>query len=266
MRKTYCLFLLLIISGILSGCTQTYYNLATQKEETYFYSDGKEVKIGKSLSKTLEKKFKLDNDPLIQQRINQIGQKLVRVNDRKEIRYYFKVLESKKDEINAFALPGGYVYIFRGLWDQISDTDDAIAAVLAHEIAHIAARHSVKRMQASLGINVMSILVLGTSKMDPYSKRKAMSGINQLILSYSRRDEIEADILAIKYLGKAGYDVTGSIKVLDVLQKSQRDKPIRPGHWRTHPYITERKSAVRQQINRGTIEFDDYINTVEVED
>ncbi|MFH1061434.1 MAG: M48 family metalloprotease [Candidatus Omnitrophota bacterium] len=240
--------------------------MATQKEETYFYSDEKEVKIGNSLSVSVEKKFKPDNDPLIQQRINQIGKKLVAVNDRKEINYYFKVLESKKDEINAFALPGGYVYIFRGLWDEISDNDDKIAAVLSHEIAHIAARHSVKRMQSAVGANVMSILVLGSSKMDSYSKRKAMQGINQLILSYSRQDEIEADILATKYLKKAGYDALGIVEVLAVLEKSERDKPISPGHWRTHPYITERRKVVNQQINRGSIKFDDYINTEAIEE
>ncbi len=264
MQKIY-IFLILGLY-VLSGCTQSYYNLATEKEEIYFYSDDKEVKIGKSLSASVEKKFKPENDPLIQQRIKQIGQKLVKVNDRKEINYYFKVLDSKKDEINAFALPGGYVYIFRALWDKISDDDATIAAVLSHEIAHIAARHSVKRMQSAVGANIMSILILGTSKMDSYSKRKAMRGINELRLSYSRKDEIEADTLAAKYLQRAGYDVSGVTEVLNVLEKTQRAKPIRPGHRRTHPYITERKKAVKQQINRGTIDFNDYINTMEIEE
>jgi len=264
MQKIYSFLILGVY--VLSGCTQSYYNVATQKEEIYFYSDDKELKIGKSLSARVEKKFKPDNDPLVQQRINQIGGKLVKINDRKEINYYFKVLESKKDEINAFALPGGYVYIFRALWDKLSDDDAKIASVLSHEIAHIAARHSVKRMQSAVGANVMSILILGTSKMDNYSKGKAMQGINELRLSYSRKDEIEADILATKYLKKAGYDVSGVTKVLNVLEKVQRAKPIRPGHSRTHPYITERKKAVKQQVNRGTIDFNDYINTEKTEE
>jgi beta-barrel assembly-enhancing protease len=245
---------------------QSYYNLATQKEETYFYSDEKEVKIGRSLSVSVEKKFKLDNDPLIQQRINQIGQKLVAVSDRREISYYFKVLDSKKEEINAFALPGGYVYIFRGLLDKINDDDAKIAAVLSHEIAHIAARHAVKRMQSAVGVDVMSILVLGTSKMDSYSKRKAMQGIGELILAYSRQDEIEADTLGTKYLQKAGYDVSKMFAVLAVLEKSQKDKPVSAEHLRTHPYIAEREKVVTQQINRGSIKFNDYINTEAVEE
>ncbi|MBU1044121.1 MAG: M48 family metalloprotease [Candidatus Omnitrophica bacterium] len=260
------IFSILILGCIVSGCAQSYYNVATQQEETYFYSDDKEVKIGKALSVSVEKKFKPDNDPLIQQRVNQIGQKLVEVNDRKEINYYFKVLESKKDEINAFALPGGYVYIFRALWDEISDNDAQIAAVLSHEIAHIAARHSVKRMQSAVGANVMSILILGSNNMDQYSKRKAIVGINELILSYSRKDEIEADVLATKYLERAGYNTSGVTTVLDVLEKTQRDKPIRASHWRTHPYIAERKKAVNQEINNGTIKFNDYINTVKIEE
>ncbi|MBU1087867.1 MAG: M48 family metalloprotease [Candidatus Omnitrophica bacterium] len=265
MYKVY-LFLMIALSVFSSGCIQSYYNVATQKEETYFYSDDKEVKIGKSLSVTVEKKFKPDKDPLVQQRVNHIGQKLVEVNDRKEINYYFKVLESEKDEVNAFALPGGYVYIFRALWDEISDDDAKIAAVLSHEIAHIAARHSIKRMQSAVGANVMSILILGSTKVDQYSKHKAMVGINELILSYSRQDEIEADVLATKYLKGAGYNISGAAAVLDVLEKTQRDKPIRPAHARTHPYITERKKSVNQQINRGTIKFNDYINTVKTEE
>jgi predicted Zn-dependent protease len=266
MRKICFVFRILLAMVLLSGCVQSYYNVATHQQEVYFYSDDKEVKIGRSLSETVEDKYDLDNDPLIQQKIDSIGQKLVAVNDRKEIRYHFKVLESEKDEINAFALPGGYIYMFRGLWDELSDDDSKIAAVLAHEIAHVAARHSIKRIQSSLGTNVMSVLVVGSRSMDPYSKRKALAGIGQLILAYSRSDEIEADVLATKYLQRAGYNSKGIIEVLDVLNKTQRDKPIRPSHWRTHPYITERKKVVNQHLNRGTIEFDDYINTTKPEE
>ena len=244
---------------MLCGCVQRYYNTATHEEETYFYSTEKEIKIGESLSRRIEREFKPDNDPLIQQRIKRIGRQIARENERKDLRYYFKVLDVK--DINAFALPGGYVYIFKGLWEKIEKDDAKIAAVLAHEIAHIAARHSIKRIQASLGVNVLSVLIAVIPGTDSYSKNKAMAGIGELILAYSREDELQADFLATKYMYKSGYNLSAFLDVLQILQDEQRKRPIRSTIVQTHPYISERKKLVKQQINRGSIGFDDYINT-----
>ena len=249
---------LLSLIFILTGCTQRYYNVATQEEETYFYSSDKEVKIGQSVSRTVESRFKAENDALVQKKIQEIGDKLAAVSDRKEIRYYFKVLN--EDEKNAFALPGGYVYIFKGLWKKIEKKDDLIAAVLAHEIAHICARHNIKRLQQSIGYGTLSILVAGGMN-DGYSRSKAMVGINELLLSYSRNDELQADQLAVKYLSKAGYDPKAMMEVLAILRQEGRDRPVGQMHARTHPYIAERLKAIREKLNGGNIEFDDYINT-----
>lgn len=255
------LILTITICFLLCGCSvQRYYNTATQQEETYFYSTDKEVKIGDSLSEEVEKRFKPDNDPLIQQRVNEIGQKIAEVNERKDLRYYFKVLDEK--EVNAFAIPGGYVYIFKGLWDKISNDDSQIAAVIAHEVAHIAARHSIKRLQSALGVNVLAVMVAATPSMDGRSKQRALAGINELILAYSREDELQSDLLSINYLSKSGYNPTAILDVLEILEKVQREKPIGPAHQKTHPYISERKKTVRQLINNGNIGFDDYINTL----
>lgn len=244
---------------MLCGCVQRYYNTATHEEETYFYSTDKEIKIGESLSRRIESEFKPDNDPLIQQHINNIGQQLARENERKDLRYYFKVLDVK--DINAVALPGGYVYIFKGLWEKIEKDDAKIAAVLAHEIAHIAARHSIKRIQASLGVNVLSVLIAVSSGSDQYSKSKAMAGIGELMLAYSREDELQADFLATKYMSQSEYNLSAVLDVLQILQEEQRKKPLRSTILQTHPYISERKKLVKQQINKGNIGFDDYINT-----
>ncbi len=257
MKIKYCFLAVAVLT--LCGCVQRYYNTATHEEETYFYSTEKEIKIGVSLSRQIEREFKPDNDPLIQQRINKIGQQVARENERKDLRYHFKVLDVK--DVNAVALPGGYVYVFKGLWEKIEKDDAKVAAVLAHEIAHIAARHSIKRMQASLGVNVLSVLIAVAPSADPYSKNKAMAGIWELMLAYSREDELQADLLATKYLYKAGYDLSAIIDVLQILQDEQRKRPIRTTIVQTHPYISERKKLVKQQINRGSIGFDDYINT-----
>jgi len=241
------------------GCMQRYYNTVTHTEETYFYSTDKEVKIGKSLSKQIEREFKPDNDPLIQQRINEIGQRVAQNAERKELRYYFKVLDV--EDINAFALPGGYVYIFKGLWEKIEKDDAKIAAVLAHEIAHINARHSVKRLQGAIGVNILSVLVAVTPGSDGYSKYKAMAGIGELMLAYSREDEMQADFLATKYMQLAGYELLAMLDVLEILQDVQRKRPMRTTIVQTHPYISERKKLVKQKIGKGNIGFDDYINT-----
>jgi len=243
-----------------SGCAQRYYNVATEKQEIYFYSTEKEVRIGQSLSQAVEEKFKLDDDPLSQQHIDAIGQKLALVNERKDLRYSFKLLQ--EDKVNAVALPGGFIYIFKELWDKVKESDDAIAAVLAHEIAHVSARHSIKRLQSSMGYGALSVLVVAARGIDARSRTNAIIGINELLLSYSREDELEADALAVKYLVNAGYDPGAIIEVLEILQQSERERPIRPLYVATHPYITERMRTVRERIDKGNIGFDDYINTL----
>ncbi|MDD5747342.1 MAG: M48 family metalloprotease [Candidatus Omnitrophica bacterium] len=242
-----------------SGCAQQYYNVATQQEETYFYSVDKEVRIGEVLSVQVERTYPVDNDALIQQRVDQIGQRLAAAGDRREIRYYFKVVDEK--EVNAFALPGGYVYMFKGLWDKVKDSDDRIAAVLAHEIAHISARHSIKRLQSALGYNVLTVLVATSRSMNSAAKAQAMAGINELILSYSREDELQSDVLAVRYLSKSGFDPAAVLDVLKMLQQMERDRPIKAMSVQTHPYLTERMKTVKEILNRGSIGFNDYINT-----
>lgn len=237
------------------------YNLATGQEESIFISSDKEVKMGESLSRQVEKKFKTDESYTNQERAAIIGEKLAKACDRKDIIYHFKVLVDKSREeanYNAFALPGGYVYIFKGLLEKM-DSDDEIAAVLAHEIGHICARHAVKRIQDSMGYEIMRILIIRGAE-DNYTRYRANQAINQLMLSYSRQDEIESDRLAVKYLKKAGYRPDAMITALDKLIKLQMEGPARPKrYWHTHPYLSARRSALSKEI-KGEMDFDDYIN------
>ncbi|MGE5197715.1 MAG: Maf family nucleotide pyrophosphatase, partial [Deltaproteobacteria bacterium] len=138
---------MLLFCVILTGCS-TEYNVVTGKEETFYYSTEREVQIGKSVSKEVEKQYKLAEDPLLQERVRVIGNKISAVCDRKDIDYTFKVLDDK--EVNAVSLPGGFVYVNKGLMERV-DNDDELAAVLAHEVGHLVARHSIKRLQATMG-------------------------------------------------------------------------------------------------------------------
>lgn len=232
------------------------YNLATGEEEFVFLSSEKEVRMGESLSKQVEKKFKYDENYTNQEKVDAIGQKLADVCDRRDIIFHFKVIDDDKD--NAFALPGGYIYIFKGLLDKL-DSDDEIAAVLAHEIGHVSARHNVKRLQNSFGYMALRFLLIKGAE-DSYSRHKANQAVNELMLSYSREDELEADRLTVKYLERAEYKKRAAISVLDKLIKWQMQGPIRPKmRWYTHPYLAARRAAVAKEIT-GQMEFEDYIN------
>ncbi len=261
MKKSFLLFIFYVFCAIifvslsLSGCA-TEYNPATGKEEDIIMSREKEIKKGRAISKSVEKKFKSVDDWQLQNRISNIGQKLAVVSDRKDLSYHFEVLSDK--HINAFALPGGYVYVFKGLIDKL-ESDDEIAAVLAHEIGHITAKHHPKRSRGSIGYTAL-LLLIGRMDSDPVSRRKAYAAINELMMSYSREDELEADRLSVKYAKGAGFNTKAILTVLEKLRQINYEKPIKPKtHWRTHPYIDDRIKAVKELIF-SSIEFEDYIN------
>lgn len=238
------------------------YNLATKEDELILVSTEREVRMGSSIAKNVDQKFGLADDVLLQKRVDRIGQDIARICDRKDIRYHFKVILGPKlkpeQRINAFALPGGYVYIFKDLVDKLGN-DDEIAAVLAHEVGHVAAKHSIKRLQGSLGAMALQML---SSRMeaDGETKARAHAAITLLMMAYSREDEFLADKLAVKYTRLAGYDPEGSVKVIEKLIQIQRKARIRPyTGYRTHPYLAERKAVIRKEIH-GQMEFVDFIN------
>ena len=256
-RKKIWVFSLMISFGLLSEC-RAEYSLATKEEEHLLFNTAREVKLGQSLVQQVEKKFKPCKDAQLQERVDKIGQKLASVCDRKDVTYFFTVLDSKK--VNAFALPGGYVYINKGLVKK-TDCDDEIAGVLAHEIGHIVARHSIKRLQASLGYSLISILALAATR-DARFKRGTDLAFNQVMLGYSREDELLADRLAVKYTKKAGYNPEAVFTFLVKLKQIQKEAPRKPlmaSFVRTHPYLPERIAAVRQEVY-GKMDFNDYIN------
>lgn len=258
MKKISLLSFILIFIAIYNA--SAYYNLATRQDEFILISDTKEVSMGKSIAKNVEKEYKPVGDMLVQKRVAEIGNRVASYCDRKVIAYHFKVLDKKI--VNAFSLPGGYVYIFKGLLDKMK-SDDELAAVLAHEIAHIAARHGIKKMQSSLGYNALLILSMGV---DATPETRVMTGeaLGQLMLSYSREDEILADRLAVKYMRAAGYNPKGMVDFLHTLQDIDRKGPIRQKmYYRSHPYVAERIAIVKEEM--GTRDFSDYLNAPQPE-
>ncbi|MFH1858402.1 MAG: M48 family metallopeptidase [Candidatus Omnitrophota bacterium] len=240
-----------------AGCASSYYNLATGREEWVFYSTDKEVSMGRSIARRLEKQFKVLQDPVAHNRVNAIGQKLAEVCDRKELLYEFKVLDL--EEVNAASLPGGYVYVNRGLLEKVK-SDDELAGILAHEIGHVAARHAVKRLQSTLGYTLVQALAAGTRSRD--AVHGAQVALTQLFLAHARGDELLADRLAVRNMKRAGYDPYALVRVLEKLKAIHREEPTPRDYLRTHPYVSDRIRVVHEEIE-GKLRFEDYLNIEE---
>jgi predicted Zn-dependent protease len=157
--------------------------------------------------------------------------------------------------VNAVSLPGGYIYVFKGLMDHIGD-DNELAAVISHEIAHVTARHSIKRLQASYGSLALMVAAIQTNGQLAGGLAATMES---MFLAYSQEDEIQADNLGIKYMKAAGYDPQGMIRLLEHLQDYDRKQPSRPKMYgRTHPYVHQRIASANRMI-RGELSFRDYV-------
>ncbi|MDP2938894.1 MAG: M48 family metallopeptidase [Candidatus Omnitrophota bacterium] len=228
----------------LYGCA-TVYNPATQKHEFILIDTKSEVSLGKSLSQQIAKEFKISDDLQLSNRLKKIANKIAEVSDRQDLEYHFFVIDDK--ELNAFAIPGGNVYVNTGILNAAND--DELAAVVAHEVGHIAARHSVKKLQAVLGYQiVMSIALRGASSLDIAN---AVDVVFELItLGYSREDERLADKLAIKYTYKSGFNPKGMVTFLYKLDAEAKKKG-RGYHLvflSSHPPLEERIKNMNKEI------------------
>jgi len=247
------IFLIIILALSLSGCITTEYNVATHKEDFFFYSTEKEINLGRNLASEVSRKFKLSHNPSYLERINRIGEKLAKVCDRKEIFYHFYVID--EDEKNAFCLPGGYIYIFKGLMDIAND--DELAFAVAHEIGHSVARHHIKKLQAALGAN---LLILAAGNVESPQFQKGLSfALAQLMCAYSREDEFTADELAVKYTKKAGFNPEGGISLLKKFFRIYKKKKATPSLFRTHPFVTQRIRHIKEILGLP-LSLSDYLS------
>jgi predicted Zn-dependent protease len=183
------------------------------KQSLVLISTGQELEIGKGMADEVAKTEKRLPDEQWQAYVNEVGQKLVKVCDRQDIEYHFTVIQS--DQINAFAAPGGYLYIYTGLL-RIMDNEAELAAVMSHEISHVVGRHGAKQLQATMGVALASQLVLGDKGGDAM-KAAINIGMGLLFSGYSREHEREADNFGIYYMQKAGYDPNAAVTMFQKL-------------------------------------------------
>ena len=231
------------------------------------YSIEREMALGKQLAQEVQRQAKVVDDPLISEFVNRVGQNLVRNSDAK-VPFTFQLIEG--DSPNAFALPGGYIFVYTGLI-KVADEEDELAAALAHEIAHVAARHMTKQATKSEIVNIASIpasVILGGGLAGITARQGANFGIPAAFLHFTRKDEAEADYLGLQYLYAAGYDPNGAISIFEKLESLQRKKPGTAARiFSTHPMDADRIQKTESEINRILPARDEYvINTSEYRD
>jgi beta-barrel assembly-enhancing protease len=215
------------------------------KKSLIFISSAQELSLGEQFDQQLRTENKVLADTVWQNYFNEIGQSIVRVCDRKDIEYHFTVIES--DQINAFATPGGYVYIYTGLLDRI-DNEAELAAVTAHEISHVVARHSVKRLQSAVGIGLLEQIAFGGNA--SATKDVVNLGVGVALQGYSRANEFEADEFGVTYMTAAGYNPMGAIELFNMLASlgDAGQQNIFEKLSASHPDTQARIDRVNQQI------------------
>lgn len=214
-----------------------------------WYSTETEMKMGKQYAMMVEQTARLIPDPVINEYVNRIGQNLVRNSDAK-VPFTIKVIDS--DEINAFALPGGFFYVNSGLI-LAADEEAELAGVMAHEIAHVAARHQMQQMTRLQYANMATIPLIFVGSWGVY--QAASLAINLALpitfMKFSRGFETEADYLGVQYMYKAGYDPQAFISFFEKIEAKDKKKPgTLAKAFASHPPTPDRIEHTQQEIKR----------------
>jgi beta-barrel assembly-enhancing protease len=230
-----------------------------------FYSLEKEIALGKQMAQEVEREAKLVDDPIVAEYVNRVGQNLVRNSDAK-VPFTIKVVDS--EEVNAFALPGGFFFVNSGLVLK-ADNEAELAGVMAHEIAHVAARHGTRQATRGEIANYASLPLIFMGGWAGYAIQGAASAIVPLgFLKFSRGFEAEADQLGLQYLYKSGYDPTAFVDFFEKIQTLERTKPGALSKvFSTHPMTEDRIKAAQLNIQQNLESRSEYVlNTSEFMD
>jgi predicted Zn-dependent protease len=246
-RKNIVLLLALsaIILPLASGCSV---NPVTGKNELIMIPQSQEIAMGLQAAPQVETQFGGPvADSTLQSYIQQVGKKVASKADR-DMPYDFTVVNSEIP--NAFALPGGKIFITAGLMSRMTN-ERQLAAVLGHEIVHVAAKHGVKGMQRGIGASVLVEMAGAAAGADKAAAAKAASQVaaSMVTMKYGRGDEYESDKYGTKYMTKAGYNPWGMVELLTILLNLSKSEPgALQEMFQTHPLSSKRISAVKSNI------------------
>ena len=229
------------------------------KHQIDFYSLQKEVALGQQMASQVDRQGKFIDDPVITEYINRVGQNLVLHSDAK-VPFTIKVLDS--EDVNAFALPGGFFYVNKGLI-LAADNEAEVACVMAHEIGHVAARHGVEQASKAQVANFAMIpLIILTGGLGYLVYEAANIALPLAFLKFSRSMETEADMLGAEYAWAAGYDPVYLVKFFEKVQKLDKSKPgTLSKAFDTHPPTPERITRVNALISKFPDHEEYIVNT-----
>jgi predicted Zn-dependent protease len=251
---------------LLSSCAE---NPVTKTKELMVFSEADEKRFGKSLDEEIRSRFGLYEDLSLKRYIERVGRRLASVSHRPHLDFTFEVVDS--DEVNAFALPGGFVYVTRGILCYLNN-EAQLAGVLGHEIGHVSYRHSMKTLQANIGANILlNIIALGTGSQ--FWVQVSDISLAAIMAGYSREYEYQADNLSVEYALRAGYDPYAIRDFLATIEKMEagRSGPL-VGIFADHPLTAKRVRNVEERIReregevkgkRLLLNEEEYLSTIE---
>jgi len=215
------LLILSLTSCLFIGCAV---NPITGEEEFMLVPESQDIEIGSKYAPEIEKQLggKIDDETL-QNYIDSVGQRIARISHRPNWEYHFTAVEHKM--INAVALPGGYIFVTKGMLEKLT-TEAQLAALLAHEIVHVTARHSSAAISKQMGLSFLFLGATAAGTKIPQDAARAAGLALQLIgLKYSRENERMADVAGLDYMVVAGYNPYGAVELHQMLQKQDKVRP-----------------------------------------
>jgi len=249
-----CFFIIMALL-LVSGCS---INPATGQRDFVLMSEQEELALGRKHSQQVLKEYRVYDKPSLQQYIQSVGDRVAAVSHRQNLIYRFTLLDST--QVNAFALPGGYIYITRGMLAYLN-SEAELAAVLGHELGHVTARHSVRQHSLSTATNVLGGLIVSASGVQGVGQLTNILGTG-IVRGYGREYELEADGLGVEYLAKAGYPAAAMRQVIVTLKNQElfdkklaleegREPRAYHGVFSTHPDNDTRLQQVLGRIGQG---------------
>jgi predicted Zn-dependent protease len=229
-----------ILIGVALTCTLVACGVSQQQE----------VQMGQEYATQINAQLPIVRDPELNRYINVLGDSIARLTSRADLDWHFFIVDAR--DVNAFAVPGGFVYVNRGLVDR-ADQMDELAGVLGHEIGHVVRRHTVKQMEKAQGANVgVTLACILTSICNSQVAGAAINIAGGAVFArFSRQDELEADVEGMNNVVRAGISPVGMVTMFQKLIAERKSRPSSVEAWfRTHPLEEDRIAAIQARINQ----------------